>query len=264
MGENRLYHLGFGPSDLTDERPQTALLCGDPRRAQRIARATEGVRLVRMLSENRGLDSYLCQLSTGQTFLSATSGMGAPSLSIVVTELFRLGVRTIIRVGSCGSIQERVLPGSVVIASSAVCRQGAALDLAPPGFPAAADPFLTVALARAARELDLDWHLGCVASMDTFYEGQERLEGSPHLLRSLVGRTAEYRALNVLAYEMEAGTLFTMGGIYGFSTGCVCAVLAARSHSEEIVPAVKERAEWGAIRVALDALTGFIATPARP
>ena len=72
------------------------------------------------------------------------------------------------------------------------------------------------------------------------------------------------RALNVLAYEMEAGTLFTMGGIYGFSTGCVCAVLAARSHSEEIVPAVKERAEGDAIRVALDALTGFIATPARP
>jgi uridine phosphorylase len=247
----RFYHIGFGRADLGDNPPQIALLSGDPERAHMIAQTH--LREVRMLSEHRGLHSYLGQLPNGRTLLSATSGMGAPSLSIVVNELVQVGIRQIIRVGTCGSIQAHVLPGSVVITRAALCRQGAADDIAPAEYPAAADPFLTVALVEAARQLQVDHHLGITASVDTFYEGQERSASSanPQLLRWLRGITDEYRHLNVLNYEMESGTLFKMGGVYGFAAACICGVVAQRTSGESIVREQKASAVESAIRVAL-------------
>ncbi|MFO7578101.1 MAG: nucleoside phosphorylase [Pelovirga sp.] len=251
--DTRYYHIGFGKQDLAgDEAPTMALLCGDPQRAERIARRTDGVTCRKVLSENRGLNSYLCLAANGRPFISATSGMGAPSLSIVVNELVQVGIRTILRVGTCGSLNDRVRVGSLVISSAALCRQGAALDVAPVEYPAAADPFLTVALATAARDLGLDYHVGITASVDTFYEGQERNDcAHPYLLRRLQGISTEYRHLNILNYEMEAGTLFKMGLVYGFSAGCVCAVLAERLTGEQVILEHKQAAEAAAVRLAL-------------
>ena len=246
------YHIGFGRDDLADRQPTLALLSGDPDRARQIAERHFAE--VRMLSEHRGLNSYLGTLPNGRAALSCTSGMGAPSLSIVVNELVQVGVRQIIRIGTCGSIQAHVLPGSVVISRAALCRQGAANDIAPAEYPAAADPFLTVVLVEAARRLGVDHHLGITASVDTFYEGQERSESAnPHLLRSLRGITEEYRHLNVLNYEMESGTLFKMGGVYGFAAACVCGVIAQRTSGEQVVLEQKGQAVENAIAVALAA-----------
>jgi uridine phosphorylase len=252
MSTSRFYHIGFGRDDLGADPPLIALLSGDPERARTIAQTH--LRDVRVLSEHRGLNSYLGRLASGRQILSATSGMGAPSLSIVANELVQAGIRQIIRVGTCGSIQAHVLPGSVVITRAALCRQGAANDIAPPEYPAAADPFLTVALVEAARELGVDHHMGVTASVDTFYEGQERSESAnPHLLRWLRGITEEYRHLNVLNYEMEAGTLFKMAGVYGFAAACICGVIAQRTASEAVVLDQKAMAVEHAIAVALRA-----------
>jgi uridine phosphorylase len=249
----QFYHIGFGSGDLGDDPPRIALLSGDPERARTIAQTH--LSDVRMLSEHRGLNSYVGRLPNGTPILSATSGMGAPSLSIVVNELVQVGITKIIRVGTCGSIQAHVLPGSVVISRAALTRQGAANDIAPPEYPAAADPFLTVALVEAAKELQVDHHLGITASVDTFYEGQERSESSanPRLMRWLRGITEEYRGLNILNYEMEAGTLFKMAGVYGFAAACVCGVVAQRTSGENIVVEQKSVAVEHAIRVALRA-----------
>jgi uridine phosphorylase len=204
------------------------------------------------------LDSYIGYLDS-LPLLVATSGMGAPSLSIVVNELIAVGIERIIRVGSCGAIAPRVRTGDVVISQGALCRQGAALDIAPVEYPAVADPFLTVALVEAARSLGVEFHLGITASVDTFYEGQERRDTSanPHLQRFLRGITEEYRRLKLLNYEMEAGTLFKMAGVYGFASACVCGVVAGRTESEEIEGDRKGEAIERAIRVALQAVRGF-------
>lgn len=248
----KFYHIGFGIDDLGAQPPTIALLSGDPERAKLIAETH--FQDARQLSDHRGLNSYVGTLPGGRSILSCTSGMGAPSLSIVVNELVQVGVRQIIRIGTCGSIQKHVLPGSIVITRASLCRQGAAADVAPAEYPAAADPFLTVALVNAARELQVDHHLGITASVDTFYEGQERTaSANPHLLRWLKGITDEYRHLNVLNYEMESGTLFKMGGVYGFAAACVCGVVAQRTAGEEIVREQKAVAVENAIRVAIHA-----------
>ena len=248
------YHIGFRKEDLGDRLPQIVLLSGEPERSRYIANTY--LQNIKLLSQYRGLDSYLGFLND-KPVLIATSGMGAPSLSIVVNELVQLGIKQFIRIGTCGSIQPQVEIGDVVISQAALCRQGAANDIAPPEYPAVADPFLTVRLVTTAKKLDIPYHLGITASVDTFYEGQERIESSanPYLLSRLKGITEEYRRLNVLNYEMEAGTLFKMAGVYGFAAACVCGVVAQRTKNENIAIADKSLAVDRAIKIAIDSIS---------
>ncbi len=260
MTSTRQYHIGFGPDDLPDGT-SIALLSGDPHRSELIA--MNHLSGGRDLSRNRGLDSFLAELPSGRPVVCATSGMGAPSTSIVVNELVQSGITTIIRIGTSGSIQPHVHIGSVVIASAALTMQGAADDIAPPQYPAAADPFLTVALAHAAEDLGIDHHIGITGSMDTFFEGQERTESSanPQLLRRNQGSIEEYRSLRVLNLEMEAGTLFKMGGVYGFSAGCVVGIIAHRQHEERPDLALKDVAVNNAVEVAVAAADTWVEHP---
>jgi len=253
------YHIGFSGQDLGTEPVRYALICGDPDRTRRIASGFTGLSAGKILSEKRGLVSYLASLPSGRRIVLATSGMGAPSMSIVANELFDVGIRVMIRVGTTGSIQDDVRSGSIVISRASLTLQGAADDIAPREYPSAANPFLTAALVDAARELGIEWHLGVTASVDTFYEGQERVitSGNKYLLRRLQGATEEYRNLGIINYEMETGTFFKMSGVYGFAAGCVCAVISDRVSGEEIDLAVKERAESDAVRTALRAAERF-------
>jgi uridine phosphorylase len=248
------YHIGFGQSDLGADAPQAVILSGEPERSHHIAQ--KYLENAKLLSQYRGLHSYLGKLPNGKPILVATSGMGAPSLSIVVNELVQVGIRQFIRVGTSGSIQPFISVGDLVISQGSLCRQGAALDIAPPEYPAVADPFLTVALVAAARQLNFSYHLGITASVDSFYEGQERVESSanPYLQSWLQGITEDYRHLRILNYEMEVGTLFKMAGVYGFQAACVCAIVAQRTTAESIVLADKDAAVERAIQVAMQTI----------
>lgn len=255
-----LYHVGFAPSALP-EGTSIALLSGDPGRSEHVA--TEYLARASALGRNRGLDAFLARLPGGAPVVCATSGMGAPSMSIVVNELVQAGIRTVIRIGTSGSIQSHVRTGSVVIASGALTNQGAALDIAPAEFPAVADPFLTVALATAATGAGIDHHVGVLASTDTFFEGQERTASSanPHLVRRLRGTIDEYRDLGVLSFEMEAGTLLKMGQVYGFTAACVVAIIADRTEDEHPDLAAKDAAVDHAVRVAIAAADTWSTRP---
>lgn len=255
-----MYHLGFG-ADALQDGTTIALLSGDPDRSELIA--NEHLADGRVLARNRGLDAFAGTLPGGAPVVCATSGMGAPSMSIVVNELVQIGITTIIRIGTSGSIQDHVRTGSVVIAQGAITNQGAADDIAPPRFPAAADPFLTVELARAATDLGLTNHVGILASTDTFYEGQERSASSanPHLIRRVRGMIDEYADLGVLSFEMEAGTLLKMGLVYGFAAAAVVGIIAQRTEDEHPDLAAKDVAVDGAIRTAIGAADAWSRRP---
>ena len=175
--------------------------------------------------------------------MCATSGMGAPSMSIVVNELVQAGITTIIRIGTSGSIQDHVRAGEVVIGSGRADEPGRRRSTSPrPSSRPSPTRSSPSPWPTRRPTLGVAHHVGVMASVDTFFEGQERSASSanPHLLRRLRGMIDEYQGLGVLNFEMEAGTLFKMGVVYGFAAGCVCGIIAQRGEAEEPLHDVKD------------------------
>jgi purine-nucleoside phosphorylase len=132
------------------------------------------------------------------------SGMGQPSASIYANELFaEYDVQTLIRVGTCGALTEKVKIRDVIVAMSASTDSQMnrlrfhGIDYAP-----TADYQLLRAAVDAAEAAGLNVHVGQVFSGDLFYNDRP----------DLVSRTAEY---GVLGIEMEASALYTLAAKFG-------------------------------------------------
>src|SRR5437867_117879 len=94
-------HLHAEPGDYAP----LVLLPGDPCRATTIAaRFDGGLEAARQVNANRGLLGYTGSVD-GRPISVQTSGMGAPSIGIVVEELLRLGARQLVRVGTTGALR---------------------------------------------------------------------------------------------------------------------------------------------------------------
>ncbi len=184
------------------------IVCGDPARADRIAeRLDDATRLSHRREYRAHHGTY-----RGVPITVCSHGVGAPGAAIAFEELIAAGARTILRVGTCGGMQPDVHAGQLVIAAAAVQNTGYGRETAPPGYPAAADPALTLALMRAAGETA---RAGIVLSRDNFYAGVA-VAGAP-----------DYRALSqarVLAVEMECAALFLVGSLRGARTAAILAV----------------------------------------
>ena len=186
------------------------LLPGDPNRARRISeRFDEGN--ARQVNEHRGLLGF-----TG-TYLGTpvsvqTSGMGTPSLSIVVEELLRLGATRLIRVGTCGGIAKGLATGELVIATASCPVDGAtATYLHGEPYAPAADFALTRALVDAAAAAGVRARTGLIASVDVFYNTDDDY-------------AQRWRDRGVLAFEMEASALFFLAARAGAQAACALTV----------------------------------------
>ena len=241
LSHDPVYHLKLRPGDL----PPVVLLPGDPGRVERIAATWDDAE---DLAENREFRSARGRYR-GVELGVVSSGIGGPSASIAVEELARLGVRTIVRVGSAGAVGRWVRPGSVVISTASMRSGGTTADYVPLGYPAAADPDVVLALTESAVSLGIPHHRGFTASMDSFYVGEGRpgFDGFLPVERRDVTRTL--RSLRILAIEMECATVFTLSALYGLRAGAVLAVFGDRGEAGP-VPAGEEEA----IRVANDAV----------
>jgi len=172
------------------------LLPGDPNRATRIAeRFDGGLAASRLVNEHRGMLGYTGAFR-GHPVSVQTSGMGTPSLSIIVEELLRLGARRLVRVGTTGGIGRGVRTGDLVIVTSAAPVDGATRTyLHGEPYAPAADFELTRALVDAARARGITPHIGQIATVDVFYNPDEDY-------------VSKWRARNILGFEMEAAALF--------------------------------------------------------
>jgi DeoD family purine-nucleoside phosphorylase len=141
-----------------------------------------------------------------------TSGMGTPSLSIVLEELLRLGARQLIRVGTCGGIAPGMRTGDLVIASSAAPADGATQTyLHGEPYAPAPDFALTHALYHAAQAAGIEARVGPVASVDVFYNPDPDY-------------TSRWRARGVVAFEMEASALFYLAARSGVQAAALLTV----------------------------------------
>jgi purine-nucleoside phosphorylase len=168
--------------------------------------------------------------------------MGMPSLSIYTNELIReFGAKTLIRVGSCGAMQEEVALRDVVLAmtastlstpSSGMFRE---LNYAP-----VADFDLLKHAQNAAISKNISTHIGGIYSSDVFYD--ERADLNEQLTRH-----------GVLAVEMETAELYILAARYNVRA---LSVLTVSDHliTGAALPSSERETSFGdMIEIALEA-----------
>ncbi len=228
-----MYHVGFAKEKLQGAR--IAVLPGDPGRVQPLAQqlGTDAV----FIASHREYTSWLTHIAE-EPVLVCSTGMGGPSVGICLEELARLGIDTVIRVGTTGTIQERINLGDVIIDKAAVRLDGTSRHYAPLEFPAVASFTVTSALAAAAAKCGAPYHVGISVSSDTFWPGQERYDSfTGYVPRCFQGSMREWQQLGALNYEMESSALFVTCQALGIKAGVICGVVAKRTKSEGIAPA---------------------------
>jgi uridine phosphorylase len=254
FGKEAMFHIGLR----REQGAGYALLTGDPGRVEGIARLLDEPEFV---AQNREYTTWAGRLG-GRRLLVSSHGIGGPSTAICVEELFRCGVRTFIRVGTCGGMQREVIGGDLVVASAAIRQEGTGLEYLPVEFPAAAHWRVTAALAEAAAQEGRPVHVGVVHCKDSFY-GQHDPAASPS------GPLLQYRWQawlrgGCLASEMESSALFLVSASLGARAGCI--LTAIWNQEREAAGLSNPRCEDNgpAVRAALAALRRLMAedTPA--
>lgn len=221
------------------------LMPGDPQRSKLISTFFRDAEF----TAHRGtFATYTGHTDNGTEVAVTSSGMGASCVAAALEELADAGAKSVIRVGTCGGVQPWMQAGTIVIASGCVRGEGASYELAPPEFPAVADPFVVSALTQAAYELGETPAVGLYRSHDAFY--MESKAAHPDLRE----RMQKWIDSGVLVVENESGTLFTYGHLLGLRTGCVCVALGSMFTPEmlsaELLPKRIEMASRIAMRAA--------------
>jgi uridine phosphorylase len=142
---------------------ERALLPGDPGRAMALAQAL--LEAPRMANHARGLWGYSGATPDGEELTIQSTGVGGPSVALVVAELAEHGVRSAVRVGTCRALGEDLEPGDLVLAGAALATDGASAALAGAGTQVEPDAALTAALAQATGLTP-----ATVAGTDLYYE----------------------------------------------------------------------------------------------
>ena len=202
LPDGTLPHLGVKGGDVAPY----VLLTGNPERLEKMIVHLDDVRTV---GRRRGYIAYT-GFYRGVPVTAATSGVGAPSMVIALEELADTGGEVFIRVGSCASIAPDVPVGAIIIATAGVRDEGASHAYAPAIYPAVADHEVVTALRAAAQVSRAACHIGLVRSTDSFYTGERDTE--------VINR---WRALRVLAFEMESSALFTIAAVLGRRSGSI-------------------------------------------
>jgi purine-nucleoside phosphorylase len=188
---------------------EACLVPGDPLRAKYIAENFfEGAE---QRNSERGMLGFTGTYKGKPVSVQAT-GMGCPSAAIVVEELVQLGVQRLLRIGTCGGLQPDMKLGDLIVALSAVPADQTAVHYVG-GEPHAptADWELVHAAVHAAKELGKPVRVGPIVSSDVFYDPDKE-------------RAQRWSDRGILAVEMEAAVLFTLGALRKVKTGCLLTV----------------------------------------
>ncbi len=228
-------HIGAKAGDIAE----TVLMPGDPYRAKWAAE--KFLTDVKLVNEVRGMLGFTGMYQGNRVTIQG-SGMGMPSLSIYANELIKdYDVKTLIRIGSCGAMQENIKVRDVVIAmtattvatpSSTIFRE---LNYSP-----CADFSLLRPAVSAAEKMDVGVHVGGIYSSDTFYD--ERPDLNKEMTRH-----------GILGVEMEAAELYTLASRYGRRA---LAIMTVSDHliTGELLPSDQRETSFGdMVEIALEA-----------
>ncbi len=207
-----------------------AVLPGDPGRA--LALAQELLNAPRMANHARGLWGYTARTPGGDELTVQSTGIGGPSVAVVLTELASLGVRRAVRLGTCTALDPDVAAGDLVVATAALppaSAEGATASIE-------ADPGLTEALGSGEPRLDRV----VVASTDLYYDPRAD------------ARHQGWLRAGAAVLDLGTAALLEVGARLGVEVGC--ALVVARDGRRRLSDGEVETASLALGRLASAAL----------
>ena len=228
-------HIGAEPGQIAE----TVLMPGDPRRAEWAARTFLDDAVC--VNEVRGMLGFTGTWKGNRVTIQG-SGMGMPSLSIYANELIRdYGAKTLIRIGSCGGMQDKVKVRDVILAMTSSTlstpSRGIFREL---NFAPCADWGLLRAAAASAEARDVNAHVGGIYSSDVFYD--ERPDLNEQMVRH-----------GILGVEMEAAELYILAARHNVRALAVLTVSDHMITGEALPSEDRERSFGDMVEIALDA-----------
>ena len=213
------YHVKLAPGDVAPY----VLLPGDPGRVPIVASKWDEAHEV---ASNREYVTYTGTYK-GVPISCTSTGIGCPSTAIAMEELARVGATTFVRIGTCGTFQDRVRNGDMAIFDSAARYDGTSKLYAPIEFPAVAHHEVVDAAIAAGQELGERCHVGTTRSSDAFYalHGRPGSSFNDYWQSSWREHFEDLKRLNIVAAEMEASVIFVLARIWGLRAGGIAVVL---------------------------------------
>jgi purine-nucleoside phosphorylase len=220
------------------EIAEVVLLPGDPLRAKFIAETF----LEHAVQYNavRNMFGYTGTYKGRRVSVQGT-GMGIPSISIYVNELYRdYNVKRALRIGTAGSLRESVKLRDLVLAMSACTDSGAnTLRFAGRSFAPTASFNLLKTAYEAARVHGLDPKVGAIVSSDMFYTEDP-------------DDWKLWARFGCLAVEMEAAELYTLAAKYGREALCLLTISDSMITGETTSAAERQTSFTAMMEVALE------------
>ncbi|QSH41122.1 nucleoside phosphorylase [Lentisphaerota bacterium ZTH] len=194
-----------------DGRGRYIFVPGSDGRAKKISEYFDQVTAVRKSS--RGHNLYIGTITRDGTTIDIgviSTGMGAPSVDIILNELLKLGGKKFLRLGTCGLLQPAFMKGGDhAIATAAIRDDHATRCYVPAEYPASASMEMVQAAVTASEKAKHSGniHVGIFHSKDSLY-AREFKQGA------MAEQNSEYMAIlkraGAVASEMEASMIFTL------------------------------------------------------
>lgn len=242
LPDDRQHHIQVAEGEVG----RYVFLPGDPGRCEPIARLFDEPTLV---AKNREYETWTGYLD-GEKVSVTSTGIGCPSAAIAMEELVKVGADTFVRVGTSGSMQFDIKPGTLGIVSGAIRDEGTSSHYLPIEFPAVADVDVTRALAVGARKAGRPFRIGISQSKDSFY-GQHEPSRMP-VAKRLADRWDAWMAGGAICSEMEASALYIVAATLGVRAGGIMMIMGspdmrpmtddevAAGHIDNLLPAAIE------------------------
>jgi len=147
----------------------------------------------------------------GKRVTVGNGGRFAPDTAITTEILCGAGAQALIRIGSCGSLQDHIKVGDLVIVTGAVRGDGTSRYYVAENFSTLAHGEIVDALKQAADHLGVRYHLGGIFTTDALFQE------TPEMIRQLNGQ-------NISSIDMVTSAFLTIAQVRGKKAGAVLAV----------------------------------------
>jgi len=147
----------------------------------------------------------------GKRVTVGNGGRFAPDTGMTTEILCAAGAEFLIRIGSCGSLQDHVKIGDIVIVTGAIRGEGTTSYYVPKNFSTVAHPDVVSALQKAAESLQIRYHLGRIFTTDALFQE------TPELIQEL-------NEQNVSSIDMVTSTFLTIAQVRQKKAGAILAV----------------------------------------